>query len=197
MSFTLQKGDMIDKYCIERCLGSGGMGAVYLVRHTQLNALRAMKVLHSSAAEEDPEFRERFIREAKFAAKIQHANIVSVMDVELESESGFSYIVMEYIEGQTVSDILQQGPITEKQAIHIIIEAAKGLAYAAENGIVHRDIKPANIMIKKNGEVKLADMGIAKNINHTGNTLSLTMEGTMIGTPAIRLSGTMPLRAGC
>ena len=184
MSFTLQKGDMIDKYCIERCLGSGGMGAVYLVRHTQLNALRAMKVLHSSAAEEDPEFRERFIREAKFAAKIQHANIVSVMDVELESESGFSYIVMEYIEGQTVSDILQQGPITEKQAIHIIIEAAKGLAYAADNGIVHRDIKPANIMIKKNGEVKLADMGIAKNINHTGNTLSLTMEGTMIGTPA-------------
>ena len=184
MSFTLQKGDMIDKYCIERCLGSGGMGAVYLVRHTQLNALRAMKVLHTSTAEEDPEFRERFIREAKFAAKIQHTNIVSVMDVELESDSGFSYIVMEYIEGQTVCDILQQGPISEKQAIHIIIEAAKGLAYAAENGIVHRDIKPANIMIKKTGEVKLADMGIAKNINHTGNTLSLTMEGTMIGTPA-------------
>ena len=184
MSFTLQKGDMIDKYCIERCLGSGGMGAVYLVRHKQLNALRAMKVLHSSAAEEDPEFRERFIREAKFAAKIQHPNIVSVMDVELESDSGFSYIVMEYIEGQTVADILQRGPISEKQAIHIIIEAAKGLAYAAENGIVHRDIKPANLMITKTGEVKLADMGIAKNLNHTGNTISLTMEGTMIGTPA-------------
>lgn len=184
MSFTLQKGDMIDKYCIERCLGSGGMGAVYLVRHTQLNALRAMKVLHSSAAEEDPEFRERFIREAKFAAKIQHPNIVSVMDVELESDSGFSYIVMEYIDGQTIADILQRGPISEKQAIHIIIEAAKGLAYAAENGIVHRDIKPANLMITKTGAVKLADMGIAKNLNHTGNTISLTMEGTMIGTPA-------------
>lgn len=184
MSFKLQKGDMIDKYCIEQSLGTGGMGSVYLVRHTQLNALRAMKVLHASVAEEDPEFRERFIREAKFAAKIQHNNIVSVMDVELESDSGFSYIVMEYVDGQTLHDILQRGPISEKQAIHIVIEAAKGLAYAAENGIIHRDIKPANIMITKSGEVKLADLGIAKSVNHTGNTMNLTMEGTMIGTPA-------------
>ena len=89
MPHLLQQGDMIGKYCVERSLGSGGMGAVYLVRHIHLNVMRAMKLLHTNVAEKDPEFKERFIREARYAARVQHPNIVTVIDVETQSESGF------------------------------------------------------------------------------------------------------------
>ena len=185
MDYLLQEGDVLDKYCIERCLGAGGMGAVYLARHTQLNALRALKVLHTDIADDDPEFRERFAREARFAAKVQHPNIIAVMDVETESPSGFSYIVMEYVEGHSISQLLKNGPLPEAQAVFIIRETAKALAYAAESGIVHRDIKPANIMITTDGHVKLADLGIAKCSDASGERFNtLTMEGTMMGTPA-------------
>ena len=185
MDYLLQEGDVLDKYCIERCLGAGGMGAVYLARHTQLNALRALKVLHTDIADDDPEFRERFAREARFAAKVQHPNIIAVMDVETKSPSGFSYIVMEYVEGHSISQLLKNGPLPEAQAVFIIRETAKALAYAAESGIVHRDIKPANIMITTDGHVKLADLGIAKCSDASGErSNTLTMEGTMMGTPA-------------
>ena len=181
MSFLFQEGERIDKYIVERCLGTGGMGAVYLVRHIQLNALRAIKVLHPEA-EDDPEFRERFIREAKFAAKVQHPNIVSVLDVELNSTTNFSYIVMEYIEGHTIEQLLKAGAL---QAVFIVRETARALAFVAESGIVHRDIKPANIMITKEGQVKVADLGIAKYLDPAGGqSHTLTLENTMIGTPA-------------
>ena len=184
MDFFLEPGEMIDKYCVERCLGTGGMGAVYLVRHTQLKTMRALKLLHPDIEAEDPEYRERFIREAQFAARIQHPNIVAVMDVETKSMSGFSYIVMEYVEGHSISQLLKNGPLSETQAVFIIRETAKALAYAAESGIVHRDIKPANIMITNDGHVKLADLGIAKCSDPTGGSNTLTVAGTMIGTPA-------------
>ena len=184
MDFFLEPGEMIDKYCVERCLGAGGMGAVYLVRHTQLKTMRALKLLHSDIEAEDPEYRERFIREAQFAARIQHPNIVAVMDVETKSMSGFSYIVMEYVEGHSISQLLKNGPLSETQAVFIIRETAKALAYAAESGIVHRDIKPANIMITNDGHVKLADLGIAKCSDPTGGSNTLTVADTMIGTPA-------------
>ncbi|MBR3707826.1 MAG: protein kinase, partial [Lentisphaeria bacterium] len=184
MDFFLEPGEMIDKYCVERCLGAGGMGAVYLVRHTQLKTMRALKLLHPDIGADDPEYRERFIREAQFAARIQHPNIVAVMDVETKSMSGFSYIVMEYVEGHSISQLLKNGPLSETQAVFIIRETAKALAYAAESGIVHRDIKPANIMITNDGHVKLADLGIAKCSDPTGGSNTLTVAGTMIGTPA-------------
>ena len=184
MDFFLEPGEMIDKYCVERCLGVGGMGAVYLVRHTQLKTMRALKLLHPDIEADDPEYRERFIREAQFAARIQHPNIVAVMDVETKSMSGFSYIVMEYVEGHSISQLLKNGPLSETQAVFIIRETAKALAYAAESGIVHRDIKPANIMITNDGHVKLADLGIAKCSDPTGGSNTLTVAGTMIGTPA-------------
>ena len=184
MPHLLQQGDMIGKYCVERSLGSGGMGAVYLVRHIHLNVMRAMKLLHTNVAEKDPEFKERFIREARYAARVQHPNIVTVIDVETQSESGFLYLVMEYIDGQSVSQLLKNGPLSERRALFIIREAAKGLAYAAEHGLVHRDIKPANVMVTNDGMVKLADMGIAKTMESSGNTRTLTVEGSMIGTPA-------------
>ena len=184
MDFFLEPGGMIDKYCVERCLGVGGMGAVYLVRHTQLKTMRALKLLHPDIEADDPEYRERFIREAQFAARIQHPNIVAVMDVETKSMSGFSYIVMEYVEGHSISQLLKNGPLSETQAVFIIRETAKALAYAAESGIVHRDIKPANIMITNDGHVKLADLGIAKCSDPTGGSNTLTVAGTMIGTPA-------------
>ena len=179
----LKPGDIIGKYRVERCLGVGGMGEVHLVTHQQLHIQRALKLLRSDLAARDPIFTERFLREARIASRIQHRNIISVIDVEDGSVSGFFYIVMEYVKGQSVQDILRNGPLSEGHAVHIISEVVNGLAAASELGLVHRDIKPSNIMISEDGEVKLADLGIAK-ASDDDVSATLTMENTVIGTPA-------------
>ena len=181
----LQNGDQVDKYRVERCLGAGGMGEVYLVSHAYLNVQRAMKILRMELTEDDPTFRDRFVREARIAARFQHPNSIAVVDVESSSDSGFLYLVMEYVNGQSLHQYFQQnGILDEKQMLHICREVAKALDAAwQEMQLVHRDIKPGNIMISSEGEIKLADLGIAKSSGGSGMTMSLTMEGTMIGTP--------------
>lgn len=179
----LRKNDVIGKYQVERCLGIGGMGEVYLVRHIYLNTLRALKLLRMDIAAQDPIFCERFLREAKIASKVQHKNLIAVMDVENDEESGFFYIIMEYVNGNSLRDILKNGTLPEDQAIHIIAEVTEALAAAAEFNLVHRDIKPANIMISQEGEIKLADLGIAK-ASDDDVSVTLTMDNTLIGTPA-------------
>lgn len=185
MAQLLQNGDIIDKYRVERCLGIGGMGEVYLVSHVYLKVQRALKILRLDVTEQDPTFRDRFVREARIAARFQHPNSIGVVDVESESESGFLYLVMEFVEGQSLHQYLKNGVLEEKQVLHICREVAKALDVAwREMQLVHRDIKPGNIMITTEGAVKLADLGIAKAAqNESGVTLALTMEGTMIGTP--------------
>ena len=180
---VLKPGDVIGKYKVVRCLGIGGMGEVHLVYHQQLKAYRALKLLRTDKVSRGSVSGERFMREARIASRVQHPNIVSVMDVENDPLSGFFYIVMEYIDGSNLNDVLQNGPLSEDQAVHIISEVSKGLGAASEVGLVHRDIKPANIMISQAGEVKLADLGIAK---ATGDDVggTLTMDDTMVGTPA-------------
>ena len=179
----LKPGDVIGKYRVVRCLGIGGMGEVHLVIHQQLNVYRALKLLRTDQVSANSVFAERFMREARIASRIQHPNIISVIDVENDATSGFSYIVMEYVNGNSLFDVLRDGTLSEDQAVHIISEVAKGLAAASEVGLVHRDIKPSNIMISQEGEVKLADLGIAK---ASGDDVSatLTMENSVVGTPA-------------
>ena len=176
------KGQIVGKYEIIRKIGKGGMGVIYLARHTQLDTLRALKVLPAESAEENPVFAERFIREARIASQIRHPNVIEVMDVETDPLLNVSYIVMEYVDGGSLRQILKgQSKLSIEQAIVTIQSVASALCVAAEHGIVHRDIKPDNIMFTKHGGVKLADLGIAKKDDEDDN---LTKTNVMMGTPA-------------
>ncbi len=178
----LQPGDRIDRYTIVRKLGQGGMGSVYLVRHETLGVFRAAKVLSGALYERGGEFVKRFIQEARMACSISHPNIVNVLDVGEESDSGLCYIIMEYVDGGTVRNVLHTIPrLSEIHALIIAEAVAEALKAAAEQKIVHRDIKPDNVMLTRRGEVKLADLGIAKN---TDDNVQLTKSHIMMGTPA-------------
>ncbi|MBQ9754249.1 MAG: protein kinase [Lentisphaeria bacterium] len=180
--FSWQAGQIVGKYEIIRRIGKGGMGVIYLARHTQLDTLRALKVLPAESAEENPAFAERFIREARIASKIRHPNVVEVMDVETDPLLKVTCIVMEYVDGGSLRQILKgQGKLNMEQAIVTVQGVAAALCTAAEHGIVHRDIKPDNIMYTKRGGVKLADLGIAKKDDEEDN---LTKTNVMMGTPA-------------
>ena len=185
MSQLLQVGDKIDNYRIERCLGVGGMGEVYLATHLILNVQRALKIPYPDLLERDPLFCERLTREGHIAAHFQHPNSIEVVNVETESDSGFLYLVMEYVDGMTLREYLNEGVLDEKQTLLIGREIACALDAAwREMRLVHRDIKPANIMIASDGTVKLADLGVAKALPGENETAkALTMEGTLIGTP--------------
>lgn len=178
----LQPGDRIDRYIIVRKLGQGGMGSVYLVRHETLGVFRAAKVLSGALYKRGGEFVKRFIQEAKMACSISHPNIVNVLDVGDESDSGLCYIIMEYVDGGTVRNVLHTIPrLSEIHAVIIAEAVAEALKAVAEQKIVHRDIKPDNVMLTRRGEVKLADLGIAKS---TDENVQLTKSHIMMGTPA-------------
>ena len=178
----LQPGDRIDRYIIVRKIGQGGMGSVYLVRHETLGVFRAAKVLSGALYERGGEFVKRFIQEAKMACLISNPNIVNVLDVGDDSDSGLCYIIMEYVDGGTVRNVLHTIPrLSEIHALIIAEAVAEALKAAAEQNIVHRDIKPDNVMLTRRGEVKLADLGIAKN---TDDNVQLTKSHIMMGTPA-------------
>lgn len=179
----LKAGDKLGKYVIEKRLGKGGMGEVYLAKHEQLGIPRAIKVLPKELASKNSQFFARFIREAKTACEIRHSNIVNVMDVESDEARGLSYIVMEYVDGGDVRGLLKaSGHLTVDQTLVIVEAVAAALAAASEYGIVHRDIKPDNIMLTRRGEVKLADLGIAK--SGSDEDVQLTKTNVMMGTPA-------------
>ena len=178
----LNPGEKLGKYIIEKRLGKGGMGEVYLGKHEQLGILRAIKVLPQDLAKKNSQFFARFIREAKTACEIRHSNVVNVMDVENDDARGIDYIVMEYVDGGDVRGLLKSsGHLTVDQSLVIVEAVASALAAASEYGIVHRDIKPDNIMLTKRGEVKLADLGIAKSGDED---VQLTKTNVMMGTPA-------------
>ena len=179
---TLPPGTLLDHYKLERCLGVGGMGEVYYAVHDVLETPCAIKILRPSVAREKPHFAARLIREARMACRIQHKNIVSVLDASSTSNLGLPYIVMEYVEGCSVADRLDEGPLPEAEVLSIASGVAEALTAAAKYRIVHRDIKPANIMIDSRGEVKLADLGIAKS-DAVASGGTLTMENTLLGTP--------------
>ena len=176
------EGKKLGKYEIVKQIGKGGMGVIYLARHETLKVYRALKVLTVDNSDENDSSAERFLREARLACKIHHPNVVSVMDVEKDEFYNVSYIVMEYIDGGSLRNILKkQKTLSEAQSVVIVQAVAMALSAALEHKIVHRDIKPDNIMFTKRSEVKLADLGIAKIDN---DDVNLTKTNIMIGTPA-------------
>jgi len=170
-----------DRYEVGEILGFGGMSEVHLARDLRLHRDVAIKVLRADLAR-DPSFYLRFRREAQNAAALNHPAIVAVYDTgEAETATGpLPYIVMEYVDGVTLRDIVHtEGPMPAKRAIEVIADACQALNFSHQHGIIHRDVKPANIMISKNGAVKVMDFGIARAL---ADANSVTQTAAVIGT---------------
>jgi beta-lactam-binding protein with PASTA domain/predicted Ser/Thr protein kinase len=168
-----------ERYELLKRIGRGGMADVFLGRDRLLDRQVALKVLFPEFAV-DPNFVERFRREAQAAANLNHPNIVNVFD--WGKHAGTYFIAMEYVDGRTLADILRStGHLTSKQAAEITSEVAAALGFAHAAGLVHRDIKPANILIGTNGSVKVADFGIARALN-SPTEANLTQAGAVMGT---------------
>ncbi len=171
----------LGKYLLKSKLGQGGMGVVYLATDTRLQRDVVIKLLPKELAS-NPDAVRRFLREARNAARLNHPNVVLVHDVD--QQRGFTFLVMEWVDGCTAADLLADGPLTWYEATWIITEACRGLAAAHTANLVHRDIKPSNIMQTQSGLVKLADFGLAKAAEASLNVANpLTKSGTILGTP--------------
>ncbi len=161
-------------------LGQGGMGAVYKARQPRLNRFVALKLL-SGGTQADPQFTERFEREARTLASLNHPNIVAVYD--FGDAQGNFYLLMEFVNGLTLRRFYETGRPSTLEALDFVSKICDALKYAHERGIVHRDIKPENILIDQQGHVKIADFGIAKILELEPRDLSLTGAKDVVGTP--------------
>src|SRR3984893_18756898 len=185
---ALALGTKLGPYDIQAPLGAGGMGEVYRARDSRLARTVAIKVLPEHLAEK-PEAKERFEREARAISSLSHPNICLLYDVG--QQDGVSFLVMEYLEGETLADRLLKGPLPSEQVLKYGIEICEGLEKAHRSGVVHRDLKPGNIMLTKGG-AKLMDFGLAKETGHapladvlsemTAEQAKLTVEGMIVGT---------------
>jgi eukaryotic-like serine/threonine-protein kinase len=172
--------EIAGRYRLEGRLGFGGMSTVHRAMDMRLERQVAVKLLAEHLAE-DPTFVSRFQREAQAAARLVHPNIVQVFDSGRDEPSEQYFIVMEYIEGQSGAEILRdEGWVEVDEALAIIDQACEGLHYAHRHGVVHRDVKPGNLLRAREGEVKLADFGIAKATEQS----SITQVGSVLGTAA-------------
>ena len=170
-------------------IGQGGMGSVFKARQISLDRTVAVKILPPSIAQNNPVFIERFIREARTSAKLNHPNVVQGIEVGKDEATGLYYFAMELVDGPTVKVLLKQHQrIPEKRALEIIAGVTQALICAEKAGIVHRDVKPDNILLTAKGEVKLADLGLARgnfDENLDGNSDAANgKRGSVIGTPA-------------
>ena len=169
-----------DRYELHRKLARGGMADVYLARDLLLDRPVAVKVLFAENAK-DETFVERFRREAQAAANLNHPNVVAVYDWGAQYDTYF--IVMEYVEGRPLSEIIRSdGPLHPDRAAEITADCAAALAFAHRNGVVHRDVKPGNILITSAGQVKVADFGIAQAGQAGDSAVNLTQVGSVMGT---------------
>ena len=174
----LSKGQVInERYEILKSIGEGGMANVYLAHDKILDRDVAIKVLRGDL-ENNEKFIRRFQREAKSVSDLSHPNIVEVYDVG--EEDGQHYIVMEYIDGKTLKQLIQKrGSLTVPEVIDIMAQLTDGLAQAHDAYIIHRDIKPQNIMILDNGMIKITDFGIAMSMNATQLTQTNSVMGSV------------------
>jgi serine/threonine-protein kinase len=172
-------GQRIAHYQIESLLGEGGMGKVYKARNNRLDKTCALKILPPELARQDPSLLERFIREARSAAAVEHPNVLPVYFIGRVEENCF--IEMQYVDGGNLQDLLdQRRRLDVRTAARIIRDVSNALQAAHEKGIVHRDIKPSNVMLSKKGQVFVADFGLAK----IGRARTkLTQDGFVLGTP--------------
>jgi serine/threonine protein kinase len=187
MIMPLSAGAKLGPYEILAPIGAGGMGEVYRARDTTLGREVAIKVLPDALAR-DPERLARFKREAKVLASLNHPNVGQIYGVESQA------LVMELIEGETISSLIKPGPLPIETALHYAVQIAEALEAAHGKGIVHRDLKPSNIMVTPEGQVKVLDFGLAKAgeepstpqdpTNSPTETLSPTLTGVILGTAA-------------
>ena len=164
------------RYEVEELVGHGGMSSVYKARDALLERHVALKILHEQYST-DEDFVERFKREARSVAQLQHPNIVTVID--RGEEDGRQYIVFEYIEGENLKEhVVRKGRLDVREALEIADEVARGLAFAHEQGLIHRDVKPQNVLLNGDGRAKVTDFGIARTLDVDG----MTQTGTVLGT---------------
>jgi hypothetical protein len=168
---------LADRYELQDLAGTGGMSSVYKARDAVLERTVAIKILHEHFSD-DPEYVERFRREARALAQLNHPNIVTVIDRgEFE---GRQFIVFEHVHGETLKSLVdRQGPLPIDRALSLVHQVARGLAFAHEHGVVHRDVKPHNVLIDDDGVAKVTDFGIARSIDPADG---LTETGTLLGT---------------
>src|SRR4051795_6980382 len=165
---------LVDRYRVIERVGSGGMAAVLLAEDERLGRQVAIKRLHAESPEDTA---RRFRREAKLGASLNHPNLISVYDIVTDDEGVL--IVMEYVDGETLRDAIDRGPLPPERALEVLRGVAAGLDHAHAEGIVHRDVKPANVLIgRRDGQAKLADLGIATAVEGT----RITKSGTVMGT---------------
>jgi tetratricopeptide (TPR) repeat protein/predicted Ser/Thr protein kinase len=177
---VLAPGTQLGPYKVEAPIGKGGMGEVYRARDTRLGRPVAIKVVGAERAQR-PDFRTRFQREAQATAALNHPHICALYDVG--EHEGASYLVMEYVEGQTLESRLREGPLPLDQLLHRAAEVSQALAAAHGRGIIHRDLKPANLMLTPAG-VKVLDFGLAKFTGPEASAMDATAAHTILGTPA-------------
>ncbi len=173
----LQPGDQVGPYEIEALVGQGGMAAVYKAYHRKLDRHVAIKMMHQMFQQE-PNFLTRFEREAQIIARLEHPNIVPIYD--FSDADGIPYLVMRFVEGETLAGRLKRGPLSTGEILRIMTPVAAALDYAHQRGVLHRDIKPANIIIDDVGTPYLTDFGLARLVALGASSLS---QGNMIGTP--------------
>jgi Tol biopolymer transport system component len=185
---ALSAGVRLGPYEILGLLGAGGMGEVYRARDTRLGRSVALKILPAAVAE-DASRRERFEQEARTVGSLNHPNVMALYDVG--REDGHFYVVTELLEGQTLRDRLDGGPVASRKAVECATQIAHGLAAAHDKGIVHRDLKPENVFVTRDGRVKILDFGLARKVERVGSEEATgsfatptagTEPGTVLGT---------------
>jgi len=156
----LAVGSIVDKYRIDGLLGKGGFATVYKATHLLLGTRVALKLLRPTLVERQPALGAQLCAEARFAARINHPNVVRILDV---TSTGLSYIVMEYIDGLSLTQrIHRHGPLAPAALLRVGLQVVAGLEAGLEQGLIHRDIKPANILLSRSGDVKIVDFGLAR-----------------------------------
>jgi serine/threonine-protein kinase len=171
-------GRQFGPYEVLEELGSGGMGKVYRAKNVMLERIVALKTL-TPLLSADEGFVQRFLKEARVAARLNHPNIVQIYD--FGCVEGIHYLAMEYVDGLSLRALLKRGRFSERDAIQVVRQAVRALGVAHALGIVHRDVKPDNLMLTSRGELKLVDLGIAKRVDEEGQ--GLTQTGQAVGTP--------------
>ena len=174
----MKVGEVVSgRYELEELVGVGGMSSVFRARDAVLERSVALKVLHEQFSS-DPEYVERFRREARAIARLAHPNIVTVID--RGEYEGRQYIVFEHVDGETLKELVErEGPLPVEQALRIAHQVARGIAFAHEHGVVHRDVKPQNVLLNEDGVAKVTDFGIARSLEREEG---LTETGTVLGT---------------
>lgn len=176
------RGFHVAKYRVLEKIGIGGMGQVYLAEHKFMKHRVALKVLPRSKSA-DPSSLERFYREAKAGAALDHPNLVRSYDIDFDQSSDLHYLVMEYVDGVNMQDLVKlRGPVDPARAAHYVYHAALGLEHAHECGLIHRDIKPSNLLVDRQGMVKILDMGLARFFNDEQDMITKKYDESVLGT---------------